>query len=170
MTDRTKDAHAKLVRNADGSLTLPKEVADHFMVTLRNSGVYNAVLAHVLETYTDLLEEIWGHDMGDVSGYGPEVEEWSEKKERTEFRKRFPVLKQLRPWWNTVVEARNRCVAQFPDLPVNTDEFAKACSAIDDYLAKEAGDWMNQSKACQLNRLKRLAHKHADIVCEKSAD
>ena len=139
MSGVTTTAHPKLVRNADGSLTLPKEVADHFMVTLRNSGVHNAVLAHVLETYEDLLEEIWGHDMGDVSGYGPEVE-----------------------------EARDKCVSQFPDLPVNTDEFAKASSAIDDYLAKEAGDWMNQSKQFQMNRLKRLAHKHADTICEKS--
>ena len=68
----------------------------------------------------------------------------------------------------SVEEARDKCVSQFPDLPVNTDEFAKASSAIDDYLAKEAGDWMNQSKQFQMNRLKRLAHKHADTICEKS--
>ena len=150
-------ARTGVTQNSDGTVTLSKEEADDYLKAVRKRAVYNAMLVIAIHHFVDFINYVWGHDMGDVSGYGPEVETWSEKKERRMFHEQFPIVKKLEKWQGKVEAERDRALAQMQGDPIDEKFLRRANTAVQKYWSKEIHWWTDEDEKRVYAKLKAQA-------------
>ena len=154
-------ARTGVTLNPDGTVTLSKEESEEYLKSARKRAVYNATLAIAIDHFIVLLNDTWAENMGDLSGYGPEVESWSGTRERREFHQRFPVVKQLLKWRKRALMERVSILTQTQCDPIDEAFLRRVSATMQKYWASEILNWTDEDEKKVYAKLKAQATKMA---------